>query len=50
MLHDGVPDLVEALLNIDELVLVIVRYQPIELLNEVLLSLQRLVLFHRCSS
>lgn len=44
------PDLVEALLNIDELVLVIVRYQPIELLNEVLLSLQRLVLFHRCSS
>ena len=50
MLHDGVPDLVQALLNIDELVLIVIGYQPVELLNEVLLGLQRLVLFHRGGS
>ena len=38
--HDCVTDLIETLLNVDQLVLVVVRDQPVELFHEVLLGVQ----------
>lgn len=38
--HDCLPDLVQALLHVDELVLVVVRNEPVELVDEVLLPLE----------
>ena len=38
--HDCMADLVQALLNVDQLVLIVERNEPIEFIDELLLGLQ----------
>ena len=44
MLHDCVTNLVQTLLNVDQLVLIVERDEPIEFIDELLLGLQLSVL------